>query len=132
LQSTTSRSEPFEFKKIEPSIADYVNAATKPSFLNHIQTSIYKIQPYGLRKEVQAMCIAYLAGGTSLAVLKRKLRSNFKLEDLAKLMLAEKAKQLKDAVALLKGLPVDQVAKKTGFEQFELNYVANSYARNRK
>lgn len=132
LQSTTARSEPFAFKKAEPSIADYVNAATKPSFLNHIQTAIYKIQPYPMRKEVQAMCIAYLAGGVSHAILRRKLKSSFKLDELAALMLADKAKSLRDAVSLLKGAPVDQVAKKTGFEPFELNYVANSYARNRK
>jgi hypothetical protein len=132
LQSTTSRGEPFAFKKVEPSIADYVNAATKPSFLNHIQTAIYKIVPYALQKEVRVLSIAYLAGAVNQTVLRRKLRSNFKLEELADLMLSDKAKSLRDAVALLKNMPVDQVAKKTSFETFEINYVANSYARNQK
>ena len=36
------------------SLSDFVSVASKPSFLSHIQTALYRINPYPLRKEVQA------------------------------------------------------------------------------
>jgi hypothetical protein len=132
LMSASKRGEPFALIQTEPSISDYVNAATKPVFLNHVQTAIYKIAPYTLQKEVRSLSVAYLAGAASLTVLKRKLKTSFKLEELSALMLSDRARALRDAVAQSRNTPVEQVAKTGGFEPFEINYVINSYARNQK
>lgn len=130
--TAVNKAEPgFAWSRNEPTISDYVNAATRPSFLNHVQTAIYKITPYPLRKESQALCIAYLAGAATQTVLYRKLKSSYKLEQLAAIMMSDKAKELREAVAMLRTMTVDQVAKQTAFESFELNYIVNSYAKNK-
>lgn len=121
----------WEYLKKEPSLMDYVNYATKPSFLNNIQTQFYKINPYALRKEVQILCISYLAGYTSYTEMKRKLKSNLKFQALFELVDSTKAKELRAAVEMTKNKSVEQVAKETGFATFELLYIKNSGAQNR-
>jgi len=113
----------------EPSITEYVNSATKPSFLNFIQTELYKITNYQLRKEVQGLTIAYLAGALPISVLRRRIKSSHKLTALGTYVLSDKAKQLKDAIAMLKTTSMEQVVKSTGFQQFELMYVTTSHAK---
>lgn len=110
-----------------PTIDDYVNTATKPSYLNHLQSALYRILPYGLRKEVQALTIGYLAGVTSKSRLIEKLKSSFKLDELRTLLKDPKAGELREAVALFrKNNDLDLTVKETKFESFEILYVVNS------
>lgn len=115
----------------EPSMDDYVNLASKPSFMNFIQSHIYKITPYAKRKETQKACIAYLAGGLALGPLKRQLRASLKLADLLQLMDSPKARNLREAVAALKSRPIEIVCKEYGVESFEILYVVRSYEQNK-
>jgi len=84
---------------------------------------------YQLRKEVQGLTIAYLAGALPISVLRRRIKSSHKLTALGTYVLSDKAKQLKDAIAMLKTTSMEQVVKSTGFQQFELMYVTTSHAK---
>lgn len=120
--------QPWKLVKQEPSIDDFVNAASKPSFLNHVQTQIYKINPYDLRKEVQGMVILHLSGMASPAKLKAKLKSSFKLENLAALMQDPHASELRaacESVLKYKQKPED-AAKVSGVSTFDILYLVNS------
>lgn len=108
------------------SILDYIEKATKPSFINELQTKIYKITPYSLRKEIQICILNYLAGNLSQAVLKNELKQSLKSEELLQLMLSDKAKGLREAIKRIKDEPLEEVAKASGFEPFELRYVIRS------
>lgn len=127
LMAANSLTHDWQFVCNEPTIEDYVNIATKPSFFNHVQSAMYKITPYNLRKEVNTMCVAYLAGSVSVTVLKRKLKSSHKLEVLLGLMDSQKARDLRDAVHQARSNTVESVAKSTGFESFEILYVLRSF-----
>jgi hypothetical protein len=116
----------WELESREPSLMDYVNTATKPSQLNNIQTLLYKITPYALRKEVQALCISYIAGTTSAQSLKTKLKSNLKFAQLLELMFQEKTTKYRDACILARTVPMPQVVKDTGYQSFEIMYVLKS------
>lgn len=113
----------------EPTTLDYVNSATKPSFVNLLQTALYKVTPYGLRKEVQQLMIAYLAGSASYTALNKKLKTSLKLQPLSDLLHLPKAKELREAVLMLSKSSVEDVAKKTGFATFELLYLSRSNAK---
>lgn len=134
LVSTKGLKPSWEFERKEPSLMDYVNAAVKPSFLSDLQSQMYKINPYAFRKEVQAMCILYLAGRKSQKAMKAMLKTNLRLYYLLELMTSEKAQQFRDAVLRLhKELmirphkdAVDMIVKETGFMSFELLYVYKS------
>lgn len=114
--------------KITPEIKqmdalDYVHQVAKPSLLNKIQTEIYKISPYQLRKQTQAQALAYLANKMSKRHLVRALSDNLKHEQLLPLLLA--ADSLRDAVAAVQaGGSVEEVAKQTGHPTFELLYIS--------
>jgi hypothetical protein len=114
-------------KTTDLSIEHYVDIATKPSFFNNIQTQLYRITPYGLRKEVNLMCVSYLAGATSWMVLKRKLKSSLKLVQVLELMDTQKARDLREAVRQARSADVEVVAKATSFETFEILYVLRSH-----
>lgn len=116
----------WEFVSKDPSILDYVNVATKPSFLNDLQTEFYRISNYAQRKEIQVACIAYFGGFLSFSKLRTQLKANLKFQELLRLMESPKAKELQAAVAQLRFKTVDQVAKDTGFETFELSYILKS------
>lgn len=113
----------------EPSIEDYIKAVTKPQILNTIQTFIYKIAPYSLRKEVQTLIISYLAGSTSKLLLKAKLESSYKLVDLLNLCFTEKADHLRAAVsAFNKSKNVEQVSLDYDIDSFQILYITRSVA----
>lgn len=116
----------------ETTITDYVNIATKPSILNDIQSAFYKINPYSLRRETQLLCIGYLSGYASFTEMKRNLTSNFKLERIYKLMVDERAKALRQATMMLSSMKVEEAAKLTGFDTFELLYISKSSAKYRE
>jgi hypothetical protein len=108
-------------------IQDYVQIASKPSFLTLIQTAIYKINPYATRKEVQNLCIAYLTGRVTKTKLRQTLKSNWKFETLLGIMESDKASELKSAIERCTVLSdAEQVAKETGFAQFEITYCIRS------
>ena len=110
----------------EPTTMEYVESATKPSYLNLAQSLLYKITPYSLRKEVQQLMVSYLAGIASYTALHKRLKSSLKLQALHELLSLPKAKELREAVLLLNMYSAEEVAKKTGFETFEILYLYSS------
>lgn len=116
--------------RVEPSITDYVSGATKPSYLNEVQTLLYKISNYDLRKEIQGLIIGCLAGAESRTKLAAKLASNHKLDELRILVKDPKFNLLRDAVAMhQRGSAIEVVASATGFENFEILYITRSSAK---
>lgn len=117
----------------EPSISDYVNNATKPSFLNFIQTELYKLTPYDLRKDVQAMVIRYLDGAIKLKPLKDKLQSSHKLTNLLGLIMDSQTLKLREAIAEYKKTGnLEVTAVQYGIETFEILYVVRSASNNKE
>lgn len=114
----------------EPTMADFVSVATKPSFLNHVQAEIYKLTPYDLRKTVQAMTISYLAGVENFGKLKLKLASSYKLDGLKTLLADPTCQVLREAVAEYRRVGnEEEVAKAFGVEPFEIMYLFKSSAK---
>lgn len=128
LNTAHIRNQEWQLVRSDPSIDDFVNAASKPSFLNHVQTAVYKINPYDLRKEVQTLIILYLSGKLPVTKMRAKLRSSFKLETLLQLMNDAQADKLRQACEVVRKqqLNVDDVAKSTGVASFDLLYILNS------
>lgn len=128
LNSAHVANEEWALVRTDPSIDDFVNASSKPSFLNHVQTAVYKINPYDLRKEVQSLVILYLSGKVSPTKMRAKLKSSFKLEALLLLMTDPQAGKLRAACeeALRKKVTVEEIAKRTGVASFDLLYILNS------
>lgn len=113
----------------EPSIEEYVNAVSKPQILNEIQTSIYKIAPYALRKEVQALVISYLANDVQQSQLKFKLQSNYKLAEILDICCSDKAINLRKAVlAFNKCGNIDLVSNEYSIASFQILYITRSFA----
>lgn len=111
----------------EPTIEEYVNNATKPSFLNMLQTEFYRLVPYDLRKEVQALVIGYLAGVETKTKLMAKLATSYKLDKIKNLVKDPKCSELRDAIALYrKNQSEEETAALTGFETFEILYIVKS------
>ena len=101
---------------------DYVELVAKPSLLNNIQTLVYKIQPYALRKEVQKLILQYFNSQISLRGVEHNLKRSFKTVGLIPYL--REGVGLKTAVARLKAETVEAVAADTGFETFELLYLS--------
>ncbi|BAG41607.1 hypothetical protein [Ralstonia phage phiRSL1] len=126
LQQATTNISGWEYKKNDPSIMDYVNSATKPSWLNDLQTQLYRLKNYQQQKRVREVCIGYLAGITPKTTALRFLKANLKLQDILLLMQNPKAEELKAAVAASRLSSADIVSKATGIESFEIQYVLKS------
>lgn len=116
-------------KLIEPKVRtmshmDYVHLVAKPSLLNKIQTEVYKIQPYALRKQAQSLVLDYLNSRVSDRQLKQAMSDNLKLEAILPMVL--EARSLRDAVSRLKAgkETVEEVAIATGHPTFELLYIS--------
>jgi hypothetical protein len=111
-----------------PSIMDYVNTAVKPSILNDLQSAFYKISNYTARKEIQKLCIGWFAGQVSTARIHKALKSNIRYERIHELMQSPLALALQLAVKELIATGEDAavIAKRTGFESFELMYLKRS------
>lgn len=111
------------------SFDEYVTANTKPSFLNGVQTELYRITPYDLRKSAQAVVIGYLAGAESRKNLMAKLNSSYKLDRLKALLTDPKCTELKEAVAEYgKTQNVELAAEKYKVATFEILYLSKSSA----
>jgi hypothetical protein len=118
-----------EQHKITPTILSrdansYVDSLAKPSMLNHLQTEVYKIQPYALRKEVQALVLEYFNSKISIKSAKQQLQRSMKTERFVKIF--QDMLPLRLAVAELKTKPVELVEKETGFSAFELLYLTKA------
>jgi len=120
---------PIEWKLavVEPTLDEYVKHATKPSFLNDVQTEIYRITPYDLRKAVQSEVIAYLGGLLGYRKLMARLNSSHKLTKIKTLVLAPKCAVLKDAITAYRhGQDLKEVAEAYKVETFEIMYIVKS------
>jgi hypothetical protein len=111
----------------EPTLSEFVGLAVKPSLLNLVQGSIYKIHPYALRKEVQRTCIAYLAGAVGIQAMRRYLKSSLKFQPLLELIDSPKGTNLREAIAAFNaGRPMEAVCSEFGVESFEILYLVKS------
>lgn len=100
---------------------DYINQIAKPSLLNKIQTEILRIQPYSLRKEVQALTLDYfnskIAKKTIMSFLNRSLRLE-KLRNVINL-----GDDLRAAVSLLSNMDAEAIQIQTGVPSFDIMYL---------
>lgn len=104
-------------------MADYVNWIAKPSALNLIQTEIYKINPYSLRKRTQELVLDFFNSRITLAKTIARLQDNLKHDRLVPLLI--EAVPLRDAVARLSTETVAAVVESTGLQSFDLCYLAS-------
>ncbi len=104
-----------------PTAMEYVAMVSKPSLLNNIQTLIYKIQPYSLRKETQAMILRFFTGQVSKPAMIFFLKKSFKTGDLIPLI--EGSDDLRNAVIRSRSEPAEEVAAETGIAAFDLIYL---------
>lgn len=101
---------------------DYVNWLAKPSILNKIQTEVYKIQPYSLRKQTQALVLDFFNSRISVKRMLASLQDNMKHDGLASCI--PDAVYLRDAVARLQTEDLTKVSLETGVPTFELLYLS--------
>jgi len=132
LQFSANQEDNWVLKKSEPALSEYINQASKASVLQEVLALFYKINPYELRKQIQTLCISYLAGKGSITALKRELKKSMKLEDLYQIMTSEKIQEFRNAVQQLSHNTVDEVAEKTGFETFDLRYIQKSFDKSKE
>lgn len=130
---------PFVFMQTSKSLDDYVNEATKPTFLYFIQTAIYKLTPYALVKEARTIIISALYGAIPMKKLYAFLGTSLKLEDLKMILKDDKAKQVRELVLEVRkrieqeGTTkreddiVNSVIAGTGIDAFDILYVVKSY-----
>lgn len=111
----------------EPNIQDFVALASKPSFLNQVQTAIYKINPYSDRKIIQSKVIMFLGGKLSIPSLRETLRSSYKYDPIRELLNKPEAVALKNAIDRVRaGEEGDLVAEEMGIEAFDISYILSS------
>lgn len=117
----------WELVSTEPDIQDYVALASKPSFLNQLQTAIYKINPYADRKIIQQKIIYFLGGKLSINAMREILRSSYKYEPIRELLNLPEAVVLSNAVARARaGEDSEEVAEELGIEPFDISYILSS------
>lgn len=132
LVASLAVTSPWSLVTSVPTLEDYVNLAAKPSFLNFVQGAFYKITPYSKRKEVQQMCIAYLAGAITTTAIKQYLKTSLKFATLLSLIDSPKALNLREAVAVSRSAPsLEQVCKDFDVQSFEILYIVRSYEQNK-
>lgn len=109
-----------------PGLLDYVDKASKPSLLRDIQTTVYKINPYGLRKEIQHLILKFLAGRISKKEMFMHLERTSRSEELKRLLVTPSAQILVKALKKAQNTPTQQVADEYGIDVFDLNFVRAS------
>ena len=77
-------------------LKEVLKVATTYSFLNGIQTALYKITPYSLRKNTQTAIISYFYGDLPYTKLITHLESSNKLKTLLELCKDKQAKALRE------------------------------------
>jgi hypothetical protein len=120
----------WKFCSTEPAILDYVQIATKPSFLRAMQTAVYRINPYDFRKEVQSHLILYLGGQLPYAKVKRLLKSSLKSESILDLLESPEAKTLQAALECVgQGWNPEAAADHFDIDVFDINYIRASLSK---
>lgn len=128
LAKTSCEKAEFVFKPW--TLNEILEVATTYVFLNSIQTALYKITPYSLRKDVQKTVIAYFYGAVDKHKLNILLESSKKLQGIYDLCNCDEADRLRLAcIEAIKSPIAERVAicKKYGFEEFEIVYIIKSY-----
>lgn len=116
--------------KVEPlRLKEVLKTATTYSFLNGIQTALYKITPYSLRKQSQIAIISYFYGDLPYNKLILHLESSAKLKTLLDLCKDKQAKALREACIEARHNPnkLEKIAKASGFASFEIVYIIKSH-----
>lgn len=110
-------------------LQEVLKVATTYSFLNGIQTALYKITPYSLRKETQQIIISYFYGDLSYSKLIDHLKSSSKLKTLLTVCKDKQAKLLRQACieAIDNPAKIESIAKASGFASFEIAYIIKSH-----
>lgn len=110
-------------------LKEVLKVATTYSFLNGIQTALYKITPYSLRKNTQIAIISYFYGDLPYAKLITHLESSNKLKTLLELCKDKQAKALREACIEARQNPgkIEKIAKASGFASFEIVYIIKSH-----
>ena len=110
-------------------LKEVLKVATTYSFLNGIQTALYKITPYSLRKNTQIAIISYFYGDLPYTKLITHLESSNKLKTLLELCKDKQAKALREACIEARQNPekVEKIAKASGFASFEIVYIIKSH-----
>jgi len=104
---------------------DYINHVAKPSLLNKILTELQGIQPYNpLRKQTQALIIAYFNGRVAERTVMTFLSKTLRLERLKPLIV--EGKTLRDAVEMMKTMDAETIALQTGVPAFDIQYFHNA------
>lgn len=121
--------EPFVLKIDAPTYMDFVNVASKPSFLRLLQTAYYKITPYADQKAIKSASLAYLAGLISQRALNHALSTTLKSERVRELLQSEQAKRLMQAVerAHSDG-DIEAAAEAFDMDAFEVRYIMSNRA----
>ena len=101
---------------------DYVNMVAKPSLLNFIQTELYKINPYALRKETQGMILKFFNSQVPVKTMVEFLQKSLRQDTLVPLL--HQGLPLRDAVARLGKETVEEVARTSGYSTFDLLYLS--------
>src|SRR5690606_19140311 len=109
-----------------PSFLDYVDKASKPSLLRDIQTLVYKITPYALRKEIQHAVLQYLDGRISRKALFLLLDKTLRGPQLKALLQGPSAQILICALKEAKSKDTQSVADSYSIDVFDLNFVRAS------
>ena len=105
------------------SAREYVDMISKPSLLNNLQNLIYKIQPYSLRKEAQAMMLQFFSGRVSTYTAESFFKKSLKTAPIVKLLQGE-GQSLRQAVIRTRSEPVEVVSESTGIATFDLLYLS--------
>ena len=128
--STRKANKKFIKLKVEPlKLKEVLKVATTYSFLNGIQTALYKITPYSLRKSSQTAIISYFYGDLPYNKLMQHLESSEKLKTLLNLCKDKQAKALREACieAVQNPTKLEKIAKASGFASFEILYIIKSH-----
>ena len=117
-----------EVKIDRPKVMDYVNKAVKPSFLTSLQTAIYRISNHRLRKEAQAVIIAFMNSKASAKAMQGVFDKHYALATLKQLMQDPKVPVLKAAVEIFRKTGDEKaVEASTGCSTFDILYLVRSY-----
>lgn len=120
--------EPFKLEVREYSAMDYIQIASRPSTLSELHSTWCKINPYQLRKEIEAAIVRYLGCDLSFKVLQKKLQSTLRGDELIRLLKTDGCKQLRYGIAeaLKKNASVERIADQLGLDSFDISFVLTS------
>jgi hypothetical protein len=118
---------PFVLQVQEKSYMDFVDVASKPSFLRLLQTAFYKIVPYADQKAIRIASLSYLGGGITKKALERVLSITLKSEKVRELLASDTAQNLMSAAALARQTgDIEASAEQFNIDAFEVRYILST------